>query len=113
MNTLSEYIVEKLRINKDTSLKDTVPPEEEFFELLSKSGEVDMKEVFGKDPLPYDEKYRDVLSIYCDSDGTAYYSYYSKEAGYDCESELSLDIFEDKEIIRIYNYMLANYNENA
>ena len=112
MNNLSQYILEKLKINKDTLLKDIVPSEDDFFDILKKSGEVELKDVFGDDPLPYDEKKRDILSIYYDGD-TPMYSYYNKSMKIDCESELYLDIFEDKEIIRIYNYMLANYNENA
>jgi len=108
MKNLNIYLFEKLKIDKNTTLSDDyLPSVEEFFNALEGSGEIEMSDIFDKKEIPYDEKYRDILSIYV-TDDTMYYSYQDPSVSYDCEAELDLDVFSDKEIIKIYKYMLEN-----
>jgi len=108
MKNLNSYISEKLKIDKNTTLSDDyLPSVEEFFDALEGSGEIEMSDVFDKKDIPYDEKNRDILSIYV-TDDTMYYSYQDPSVSYDCESELDLDVFTDKQLIKIYKYMQEN-----
>jgi len=110
MINIDKYIFEKLHINKDIKLNphQEVPSEEDFLELLSKSGEVYLSDIFKKKEIPCDEKHRDILSIYTqniDGEDEMYYSFQEKGVNYEQESELYLDVFSDEQIIKIYDYM--------
>lgn len=107
MKNINLYISEKLKIDKNTTLSDDyLPSVEEFFDALAVSGEIEMEWIFGKD-LPYDEKNRDILSIYIEDD-TMMYSFQDSSVSYDLESELDLDVFSDEQLIKIYKYMQEN-----
>ena len=106
MKQIDNYIVEKLHINKDSKYNDPLPDEEEFCDTLSEFGELELEKVFGKD-LPYDEKERDIETIYVQNINGKDVMYYSYDNG-SLESELDLDVFSDEQIIKIYDYMCNN-----
>lgn len=103
MIKLTTYIYEKLKINKSVQNKEELPTFEQFFDLLKTCGEIELKLIFGKN-LPYDEKERDILSIYTSGDNILY-SYQEPSVSYDLETRLDLDVFSNEQLLKIYNYM--------
>lgn len=112
MENIKSYIIEKLKLNKNTK-PDKTPKKisyTKFLKALKNCGETDLGLIFGEGTLPTDHKDREILSIWVVKDHSMgdviYYSYYSKEAGYDCEGILNYDWFTEDEKQWIYDYIM-------
>ena len=121
MENIKSYIIEKLKLNKNTKPDKTTKKISytNFLKALKNCGEIELGLIFGEGTLPTDHKDREILSIWVVNDHTSwvvndhtlggdtiYYSYYSKEAGYDCEGILNYDWFTEDEKQWIYNYIM-------
>ena len=114
MKQLNIYIIEKLKINKDSKIKKTKHKnvtENMFRRALNNFGEVDLTQLYDEEDLPTIEDYdetRAVKSLYPLDKGTIYYAYFNKVKGYDCESLFPWGRMNEDDINYIYDYMLEN-----
>lgn len=112
MENIKSYIIEKLKLNKNTKPDKTTKKISyiNFLKALKNCGEIELGLIFGEGTLPTDHKDREILSIWVVKDHSMgdviYYSYYSKEAGYDCEGILNYDWFTEDEKQWIYDYIM-------
>ena len=108
---LNNYIVEKLRINKN--VKDVLAKRISFtamYKALKEFGELNLRKVFPEiapNKYPMDKLYkRYMLALYIVGKDI-YYSYYGVN-NEEFEASLSYDDLSDEQTIEIYNYILAN-----
>lgn len=127
MKKLNTYIFEKLRINKNTSIKKVVPEFDEFWNLLKQVKELKMEDIYSdKDNYPkneYGEKifWMQTLKIH-DKDNTYEliptidYKFYTTRfglRGWAENNDLNYKKFDDKYKIELYNYMLKKLNDKS
>ncbi len=114
MKQLNTYIIEKLKINKDSKInksKHKNVTENMFRRALNNFGEVDLTQLYDEEDLPTIEDYdetRAVKSLYPLDKGTIYYAYFNKVKGYDCESVFPWGRMNEDDINYIYDYILEN-----
>ena len=116
MKKISLYIVEKLKINKDTKVNN-VPSFEEFWDLLKEYGGIEMKNIYSdKDYYPENEMGEKIfqmsaweLHLSSGKKKTIDYKFYTERfgpRGWAENNDLNYDKFDDKYKIELYNYML-------
>ena len=114
MKQLNIYIIEKLKINKDSKIKSTKHKkvsENMFIKALKNFGEIDLTQIYNDEDLPTIEDFdetRAVKSLFLLDNNTIYYAYFNKSKGYDCESLFPWGRMDEDVINYIYDYMLEN-----
>lgn len=92
MKRIDNYIIEKFKISKNIGEQESIEDlENKLYELLKKSGEVYLEDVFGARHKIEDEYGYKVISIYTTDD----YIYVSFNTGKDYDEEHILDNFSD------------------